>query len=141
MIKNQENKMEVIRDEMWQRCLADAAKMYRISEPDEKCVQLANATWIMKKKYLEHEKKKDSRQIVLIDKLPEVVNEQRKARKICCALTMTGKPCSFKAVCGDYCKKHSVKQPQLGTKVDVSKIKINDYRKMMFDQESLRPVI
>jgi len=54
------------------------------------------------------------------------VNEQRKVKKICCALTMTGKPCSFKAVCGDYCKKHSVKQPQLGTKVDVSKIKIND---------------
>jgi hypothetical protein len=42
--KNQENKMEVIRDEMWQRCLADAAKMYRISEPDEKGSQLANAT-------------------------------------------------------------------------------------------------
>jgi hypothetical protein len=124
--KNQENKMEVIRDTMWQRCLADAAKMYRISEPDEKCVQLANATWIMKKKYLEHEKKKDSRQIVVIDKPPDVVNEQRTTKKICCATTMSGKPCSFKAVCGDYCKKHSVKNAILGAKVDVSKIKITD---------------
>lgn len=118
--------MEVVRDHLWDRCLADAAKMYRISEPDEKCVKLANATWIMKKKYLEHEKKKDDRQIIVIDKPPEVVNEQRKAKKTCCATTMTGKPCTFKAVCGDYCKKHSVKHAQLGMKVDVSKIKIND---------------
>ena len=124
--KNQENKMEVIRDTMWERCLADAAKMYRISEPDEKCVQLANATWIMKKKYLEHEKKKDSRQIVVIEKPPEVVNEQRTVKKICCATTMTGKPCSFKAVCGDFCKKHQAKPLKLGTKIDVSKIKIHE---------------
>ena len=118
--------MEVIRDHLWERCLADAAKMYRISEPDDKCVQLANATWIMKKKYLEHEKKKDDRQIIVIDKPPEVVNEQRNAKKICYATTMTGKQCAFKAVCGDYCRKHSVKRAQLGAKVDVSKIKIND---------------
>ena len=118
--------MEVIRDEMWERCLTDAVKMYRFSEPDEKCIQLANATWVMKKKYLEHEKKKDTRQIIVIDKPPEVVNEQRKAKKICSAMTMTGKHCSFKAVCGDYSKKHSVKHAQLGTKVDVSKIKIDD---------------
>jgi hypothetical protein len=118
--------MEIIRDQLWERCLADATKMYRISEPDEKCVQLANATWIMKKKYLEHEKKKDDRQIIVIDKPPEVVNEQRKAKKTCCATTMTGKPCAFKAVCGDFCKKHSVKNAKLGVKVDVSKIKITD---------------
>jgi len=118
--------MEVIRDQLWERCLADAAKMYRISEPDEKCVQLANATWIMKTKYQEHEKKKDDRQIIVIDKPPEVVNEQRKAKKTCCATTMTGKSCAFKAVCGDYCKKHSVKHAKLGIKVDVSKIKITD---------------
>ena len=118
--------MEVIHDQLWERCLAVAAKMYRISEPDEKCVQLANATWIMKKKYQEHEKKKDDRQIIVIDKPPEVVNEQRKAKKTCCATTMTGKSCAFKAVCGDYCKKHSVKHAKLGIKVDVSKIKITD---------------
>ena len=118
--------MEVTRDTMWERCLTDAAKMYRIGEPDERCVQLANATWIMKKKYLEHEKKKDSRQVIVIDKAPEVVNEKRTAKRTCCATTMTGKPCSFKAVCGDYCKKHSVKNATLGMKVDVSQIKIAD---------------
>lgn len=118
--------MEVIRDEIWQRCLADAAKMYRVSEPNEACFKLANATWIMKKKYQEHDKKKEERKTVAIDKPPEVVNEQRTAKKLCCATTMSGKPCAFKAVCGNYCKKHSVKNAQLGTKVDVSKIKISD---------------
>jgi len=54
------------------------------------------------------------------------VTETRNAKKTCCATTMSGKPCSFKAVCGDYCKKHSVKHAQLGVKVDVTKIKITD---------------
>ena len=118
--------MEVIRDVVWERCLADAVKMYRFSEPNEACYQLANATWVMKKKYQEHEKKKDQRKMIVIDKPPEVMNEQRTSKKICCATTMTGKPCSFKAVCGDFCKKHSVKNVTLGTRVDVSKIKITD---------------
>jgi hypothetical protein len=118
--------MEVIRDEMWDRCLTDAVKMYRFSEPDEKCYSLANATWVMKKKYQEAAQKKDSRKMIILDKPPDVVNEQRTAKKICCATTMTGKQCAFKAVCGDYCKKHSVKHAALGTRVDVSKIKIAD---------------
>lgn len=118
--------MEIVRDSLWERCLADATKMYRISEPDEKCVKLANATWIMKKKYREHSEKKEDRQVVVLSKAPEVVNEQRSTKKICCATTMSGKPCSFKAVCGDFCKKHSVKNATLGAKVDVSKIKITD---------------
>lgn len=118
--------MEVVRDSVWEACLADAVKMYRVSEPTEKCVKLANATWVMKKKYREHEKKKGDRKLIVIDKPPEVVNEMRTHKKTCCATTMTGKPCTFKAVCGQYCRKHSVKHAQLGTKVDVSKIKISD---------------
>jgi|TARA_R110000851_G_scaffold124152_1_gene254292 hypothetical protein len=118
--------MQVVHDLMWERCLEDAVKMYRFSEPDEKCIQLANATWIMKKKYQEHEHKKDARKLIVLEKPPEIVNEQRTSKKICCATTMSGKSCSFKAVCGDYCKKHSVKNVTLGTKVDVSKIKITD---------------
>lgn len=118
--------MEVIRDHLWDRCLVDAAKMYRISESDEKCVKLANATWIMKRRYLEHEKKKQSRQIIILSKIPEEVNESRTNKRICCATTMSGKPCSFRAVCGDFCKKHSVKNASLGARVDLSKIKIAD---------------
>ena len=125
--------MKVIHDGMWQRCLADATKMYRISEPDEKCIHLANATWVLKKKYQEAAQKKEDRQIVFIDKLEstqlvsDIKNVSRsKTTHICQAITMSGKRCSFKAVCGDYCKKHNVKSAQLGKRVDVSKIKILD---------------
>jgi hypothetical protein len=117
-------KMEVVRDALWEECLSNAVTMYRLSEPDDKCYNLADATWKLKVAYMKHQHKRDTRKIVVLEKKPEVVNEQRTSKKICCALTMSGKPCSFKAVCGDYCKKHNVKHSQLGTKGDVSQIKI-----------------
>lgn len=116
--------MNVIRDELWERCLNDAVKMYRISEPNDACYKLANATWVMKKKYQEAAQKKESQKVIVLDKKPDVVHHMRNVKKVCCATTMTGKPCSFKAVCGDFCKKHSVKGVAIGDKVDFSKIKI-----------------
>jgi hypothetical protein len=116
--------MEVIRDTLWQECLNNAVTMYRLSEPDDRCFHLADATWKMKMRYLNHREKRDSQKIVVLDKVPENVTEQRTTKKICCATTMSGKPCSFKAVFGDFCKKHSVKNMNIGTKVDVSEIKI-----------------
>ena len=118
--------MEVVRNALWEECLSNAVTMYRLSEPDDKCYNLADATWKLKMSYMKHQHKKDTRQIVVLEKTPEVVTEQRTSKKICCALTMSGKPCSFKAVCGDYCKKHSVKNATIGTKVDVSQIKISE---------------
>ena len=44
----------------------------------------------------------------------------KSSHKICCATTMSGKPCRFKAVCGDYCRKHRVSSTSIGNKVDVS---------------------
>lgn len=116
--------MQVIRDELWNRCFADAVKMYRLSEPDEKCYKLADATWKCKMMYKQHADKKQQRQAVVIDKPPEEVREHRNPKKTCCALTMSGKPCSFKAVVGEYCKKHCVKKTSIGVKVDVHGIKI-----------------
>ena len=116
--------MEVIHDTLWESCLSNAVTMYRLSEPDDRCYHLADATWKMKMRYLEHQQKKDIQKIVVLEKTPDVVTEQRTSKKICCAVTMTGKPCSFKAVCGNYCKKHSVKNATIGAKVDVSQIKI-----------------
>ena len=118
--------MEVIRDAVWERCLADAVKMYRLSEPNDKCYNLADATWKMKHSYKKFQEKKDNRQIIILSKTPETTNESRTHKKICCATTMTWKPCSFKAICGDFCKKHQVKKGELGMKVDISKIKITD---------------
>ena len=111
-------------DTLWENCLSNAVTMYRLSEPDDRCYHLADATWKMKMRYLEHQQKKDIQKIVVLEKTPEVVTEQRTSKKICCAVTMSGKPCSFKAICGDYCRKHSVKNATIGAKVDVSQIKI-----------------
>ena len=116
--------MEVIHDTLWENCLSNAVTMYRLSEPDDRCFHLADATWKMKMRYLEHQQKTDIQKIVVLEKTPEVMTEQRTSKKICCAVTMTGKPCSFKANCGDYCRKHSVKNNSIGEKVDVSQIKI-----------------
>jgi len=81
----------------------------------------------MKMKYKQVEQKKNERQIILIDKAPTLVNEKRKHSNICLATTMSGKRCSFKAVCGEFCKKHRVdKSGILGNKVDISKIKIDE---------------
>ena len=118
--------MEVIRDTIWQECLTNAVTMYRLSEPDDRCYILADATWKMKMRYLKHQQKKDTQKIIVLEKPPELVNEQRTSKKICCAVTMSGKPCSFKAICGDYCRKHSVKNNSIGAKGDVAQIKIVD---------------
>lgn len=112
--------MEIIRDSLWHTCLTDAVKMYRVCEANEKCVQLANATWIMKNRYTQAQKRKDHRKTIMIDKTPEAVNEQRTSKKICQALTMSSKPCSFRAVCGNFCKKHGVTaNVQIGVKIKI----------------------
>ena len=43
-------------------------------------------------------------------------------RNICKAFTLSGKKCTFKAVCGDYCKKHRIDDHVLATipKINVS---------------------
>lgn len=111
--------MEVIHDSLWHTCLTDAIKMYQVSEANDKCVQLANATWVMKNKYKQVQNKKDNRKTIMIEKTPEVVNEQRTSKKICQAITMSSKPCSFRAICGDFCKKHNVNNVQIGVKIKI----------------------
>ena len=114
-------KMEVVRDAMWSTCLANAVKMYRLREPNEKCYRLADATWKCKMAYIKHSNTKKNSSIVVLDGPPkEPAIEQRTSHKICCATTMSGKPCNFKAVCGNYCRKHKVASTSIGNKVDVS---------------------
>jgi hypothetical protein len=106
---------------MWSTCLANAVKMYRLREPNEKCYRLADATWKCKMAYVKHSNTKKNTAIVVLDAPPkENVPEQRTSHKICCATTMSGKPCRFKAVCGNYCRKHQVASTNIGNKVDVS---------------------
>jgi len=112
--------MQVIRDTMWNTCLTNAVQMYRLREPNEKCYRLADATWKCKMAYIKHDNVKKRSAIVVLDKTPEVVQEQRTHHKICCATTMSGKQCKFKAVCGDYCRKHKVSTVDMGSKTNIS---------------------
>jgi len=115
--------MEVIRDSMWKTCLSDATKMYRLRQPNDKCYRLADATWKMKMRYIKHANTKKNSAIVVLDAPPkENAPEQRTNHKICCATTMSGKSCRFKAVCGNYCRKHQVASTSIGDKVDVSNL-------------------
>jgi hypothetical protein len=105
--------MQVIHDTVWDKCLADAVKMFRLNEPDDKCHRLADATWNMKRRYQEHANKRQNRQVIMIDKNPEIISEQRaSSKKLCAAVTI--------------CKKHQAKPLKLGAKIDMKKIKIND---------------
>ena len=58
----------------------------------------------------------------MMDAPKEAVVDQRTKQKICCAVTMAGKPCRFKAVVGDYCRKHKVSDIGMGKKVDVNSL-------------------
>lgn len=115
--------MQVIRDTLWNACLSDATKMYRLREPNDKCYHLADATWKMKMRYKKMEEMKKSNATIMLDTPPkEVVTNQRKNLNICQATTMSGNPCKFKAVCGNYCRKHKVSSAGMGKKVDVNSL-------------------
>jgi hypothetical protein len=114
--------MEIIRDTMWNACLSDAVKMYRLREPNDKCYRLADATWKCKMAYIKHTNIKKKTAIVILESVPVVIQEQRTHHKICGAITMSGKKCGFKAACGEYCRKHKVSSASLGDKMDVSSL-------------------
>jgi hypothetical protein len=99
--------MQVIHDDLWNKCLGDAVKMYRLTQPDERCHKLANATWIMKRRYEQHELKKNDRKLIYLYSVPDEPRVHVK-NVICVATTMSGSRCKFKAVCGEYCRKHNV---------------------------------
>ena len=71
----------------------------------------------MRKKKLECQK---TRPIQVIDSVPK--RDVSENRSVCKAFTLSGKKCSFKAVCGEYCKKHRIDNQVLGTrpKINVS---------------------
>jgi len=115
--------MQVIRDTLWTACLSDATKMYRLREPDDKCHHLADATWKMKMRYKEIEDKKKENTLIFLDAPPKDIEiQQRTQQNICCAITMAGKKCRFKAVCGKYCRKHKVVNTSIGEKMDISSL-------------------
>ena len=101
---------EVVRDEMWD----DLYKTANPKDPEEIRIKFANALWRAKTRMDSIRLKRKERSIKILTEIPKNLNieEQIKAvrKKTCQGITMTGKPCQFKAVseCGRFCKKHNV---------------------------------
>jgi len=92
----------------YEECLRDAMRLHKVSSPDERCEHLARSVFKMKNKYKEHENKKRERALVVIKEAPKKVVEQKYAPSLCQSTTLKGKKCTFRATCGNFCKKHSV---------------------------------
>ena len=97
--------MEVIRDSCWAKCFENAKRMCK-NEKDAGL--LADCNWRMKKRYEQHYQRREQKMITVIDKVPSLKQVSQTVCKSCVATTMTGKKCGFRAVCGDFCKKHKV---------------------------------
>lgn len=96
-----------------------AMEILMIKIPDDRCMHLATSLQKMKNAYKRHENYKKSRTIVILEEAPKIVHQARHTVNICEAFTMKGTKCTFKAVNGCYCKKHSLStgKPVLGKKV------------------------
>lgn len=97
----------------YEDCLRDAMRIYRVSTPDERCEHLARSVLRMKNKYKQHELLKKERSITVITDAPIKTIEHKYAGSICQSTTLKGKRCTFKAICGKFCKKHNVANKDL----------------------------
>lgn len=88
---------------------------------DDRVRRLAGSLQKMKNSYAQHDKRKADRQLIVLDEVPKKVQEAKRTSNTCKALTLKGKPCTFKAVNGCYCKKHTISEANivLGKKVNV----------------------
>jgi hypothetical protein len=76
--------------------------------------QMARAVWKMNESYRKIKEERESKRIKIIDfkdlpKKPAAGTRQSTAQAVTCqAITLSGRPCKFKATCGKFCKKHKV---------------------------------
>ena len=88
---------------------------------DDRVQRLAESLQKMKNSYAQHDKRKAERRVIVLDEVPKKVQETTRTSNMCNALTLKGKSCTFKAVNGCYCKKHTISKANivLGKKVNV----------------------
>jgi hypothetical protein len=98
-----------------------AMNICRVIAPTEKSERLARALVNLKRNYNNHDQKRQARSIVFLEEAPKQEVVQKHTNHTCKATTLKGKPCSFKAVCGGYCKKHGISMGgvSLGKKIVV----------------------
>lgn len=76
--------------------------------------QMARAVWKMNESYRKIKEEREAKRIKIIDfnDLPKRIATGPKkslaSNTTCQAITLSGRPCKFKATCGKFCKKHKV---------------------------------
>lgn len=102
--------MALSNDSKWTQ-IFNTSRLRNLS--NEERIKLTNSIWKASKR-LEHinlERKKKSLKVI---SMTEVARKERlpavTTKKTCQSMTMSGKPCTFRAVseCGRFCKKHSL---------------------------------
>lgn len=101
--------MHIPRDASWNRMLKDAMEHYGASDPTDRCVQLANATWRCVAKARELRERKMSRSVHVLESKKAQPSQKKKSTLggFCAGKTKSGERCRFKASCNGYCKKHT----------------------------------
>ena len=70
----------------------------------EQTDKLERAIARIRQKYEEFDNQKKSRSIIFTS---NIESSKIDNKKTCRAITLSGKSCGFKAVCGNYCRKHT----------------------------------
>jgi len=98
----------VVRNEMWQLLHSDILQTEKLTVGTDFTKKLTDSIWRAKLRYAELKKEKENKRIQIINATVKTDQKPPISTK-CKAKNMNGKHCSFKASCGDYCKKHSKK--------------------------------
>ena len=91
-----------------QKDLDIALGLYKNQE--EKCERFARSIHKLRDSRKKYDYKREKSKIKFLEIVPENIIHNRTKTVICCATTLSGKRCTFKASCGKYCKKHSSKK-------------------------------
>jgi len=106
--------IEVVRDAQWISILKDSVERDKVKEIKklDYYFKLADTIWRAKKRYekIKNDKIEKSVKVIKeVDKKKSIEVQEPEKKNICQAKFLNGKPCRFKAVCGEFCKKHSKK--------------------------------
>lgn len=81
-----------------------------MTSPNEKIMMMARSLHKAKMAQNKILDKKKERGLKIISHLDVPKTEVKTRVLICKATNMNGKPCSNKAVCGDFCRKHQISE-------------------------------
>ena len=105
--------IEVTRDHEWITILKDITERDKVRKIKQLgfYFKLTDTIWKAKKHYDQLKQEKINSRIKIIDKVKPTIQDKEnvKPNLVCGAKNMNGQPCKFKAVCGEFCKKHSRK--------------------------------